>query len=98
MEGANLDRIQVIKGWLDENGVPQEKVFDVVWSGNRTLSANGKLSAVGNTVDAKTATYTNTIGEITLQTTWKDPEFDAAKSAFYYLLHCTDIIYVQMII
>ena len=60
--GANLDRIQVVKGWLDSSGDTQEKVYDVVWSGDRTPGADGKLPAVGNTVDATTATWTNTIG------------------------------------
>jgi hypothetical protein len=84
-ENANLDRIQIVKGWIDENGETQEKVFDVVWSNNRTLDANGKVHAVGNTVDLKTATYTNDIGAIALESTWEDPEFDPNVSAFYYV-------------
>ena len=82
--GANLDRIQVVKGWLDAKGDVQEKVYDVAWSGSRKPGANGKLTAVGNTVDMKTATYTNTIGAPELTTTWKDPDFDASLKAFYY--------------
>ncbi len=84
-EGANLDRVQVIKGYLDKEGNPQEKIFEVVWAGDRTIGANGKLPAIGNTVDIATATYTNDIGAVSLQTIWTDPEFDATQSAFYYL-------------
>ena len=84
-ESGNLDRVQIVKGWIDENGVTQEKIFDVVWSGNRTKNADGKIPAVGNSVDLKTATYTNNIGSITLESTWQDPEFDANTSAFYYV-------------
>lgn len=84
-EGANLDRVQVIKGWLDENGQPQEKIFDVAWSDDRVLDANNKLPSVGNTVDLETATYTNDIGAVTLQTVWSDPEFKTDTPAFYYL-------------
>ncbi len=84
-EGANLDRIQVIKGWVDKAGQTHEKIFNVAWSDNRTLNPDGKLPAVGNTVDLKTATYSNDIGAIKLQTIWKDPTFDASLSAFYYL-------------
>jgi hypothetical protein len=83
--GANLDRVQVVKGWLDAKGEVQEKVYDVAWSGSRKPGANGKLPAVGNTVDMKTATYSNTIGAPELTTTWKDPDFDASLKAFYYV-------------
>ena len=83
--GANLDRVQVVKGWLDAKGNLQEKVYDVAWSGNRKPGANGKLPAVGNTVDLKTATYSNSIGAPELTTTWKDPDFDASLKAFYYV-------------
>ena len=84
--GANLDRIQIIKGWLDAKGQTQEKVYDVVWSdaATRKPDANGKLPAVGDTVDVANATWTNTIGDPELITVWKDPDFDAAQSAFYY--------------
>ncbi|WP_114325364.1 DUF3604 domain-containing protein [Candidatus Colwellia aromaticivorans] len=81
---ANLDRIQVIKGWLNADGTTAEKVFDVVWSDNRKKQKNGKLPAVGNTVDINTGKYTNNIGTAQLSTTWKDPEFNPNQRAFYY--------------
>jgi hypothetical protein len=84
--GANLDRIQVIKGWLDAKGQVQEKVYDVVWSGNRKPDPKtGKLPAVGSTVDVANATWTNTIGAPELIAVWKDPDFDPAQRAFYYV-------------
>jgi hypothetical protein len=82
--GGNLDRIQIIKGWLDSRGNTHEKVYDVVWSGDRAPGDNGKLPAVGNTVDAATANFTNTIGSPELATVWTDPDFDPEQSAFYY--------------
>jgi hypothetical protein len=81
---GNLDRIQVVKGWLDDQGRRQEKVYDVVWSGDRTPNADGKLPPVGNTVDVANATWTNTIGSSELFTVWTDPDFDANLPAFYY--------------
>jgi hypothetical protein len=75
--GANLDRIQIVKGWLDKSGKTHEKVYDVVWSGDRKPGANGKLPAVGNTVNVKNADWTNTIGSADLSTVWTDPDFDA---------------------
>jgi hypothetical protein len=81
---GNLDRIQVIKGWLDSAGEKHEQVYDVVWSGDRELDANGKLPAVGNTVDVKNATWVNSIGSPELMTVWKDPDFDPSERAFYY--------------
>jgi hypothetical protein len=83
-DGANLDRIQIVKGWVDAKGEPNDKVIDVVWSGDRKKGANGKLSAVGNTVDVKGATYANTIGSPELLGSWTDPEFDPKKPALYY--------------
>jgi hypothetical protein len=81
--GGNLDRIQVIKGWYD--GKQQfEKVYDVAWSGDRKPGKDGKVPAVGNTVDAKTASWTNTIGASELGTVWTDPDFDPKQRAFYY--------------
>lgn len=81
--GANLDRIQIIKGWT-EGGATKEKVYDVAWSGDRAPGGDGKLPAVGNTVDAKTASWTNTIGSAELGTVWTDPDFDPKQKAFYY--------------
>jgi hypothetical protein len=81
---ANLDRIQIVKGWLDANGKQQEKVFDVAWSGERSAGPNGKLPAVGNTVDLRTGEFANTIGEPQLSAVWQDPDFDPGQSAFYY--------------
>ena len=82
--GANLDRIQVIKGWVDSDGATHEKVYDVAWSGERAPDFAGKLPGVGNTVDVKTATWTNTIGAAELIAVWQDPDFDPAQRAFYY--------------
>ena len=82
--GANLDRIQIIKGWLDADGKTHEKVYDVKWSGDRKPGKDGKLPAVGNTVDARTANFTNTIGSSELGTVWTDPDFDPKQKAFYY--------------
>jgi hypothetical protein len=82
--GANLDRIQIVKGWLDNKGTTHEKVYDVAWSDERKLGADGKLPAVGNTVDVASATWTNTIGAGQLGARWIDPDFDPAQSAFYY--------------
>jgi len=81
---GNLDRIQIVKGWLDKNGKPQEKVYDVVWSGEREPDASGRLPPVGNTVDVANATWTNTIGDPELITVWRDPAFDPKQRAFYY--------------
>jgi hypothetical protein len=83
--GANLDRIQVIKGWLDANGEAQQKIYDVVWSGDRTIGSDGKVPAVGNTVDINTALYTNDIGAAQLATVWTDPDFNPDSTAFYYI-------------
>ncbi len=82
--GANLDRIQIVKGWLDADGETHEQVYDVAWSGSRRPAANGKVPAVGNTVDIENATWTNTIGASELATVWTDPDFDPDQQAFYY--------------
>jgi len=83
---ANLDRVQVVKGWVDKAGQAHEKVFDVVWSDMaKRAIVNGKVPAVGDTVDVNTATVANTIGAPTLATVWTDPEFDPAQRSFYYL-------------
>ncbi|TPE51887.1 DUF3604 domain-containing protein [Amaricoccus solimangrovi] len=81
---GNLDRIQIIKGWLDAEGGMREKIYDVAWSGDREPDADGKLPPVGNTVDVEHATFTNTIGAPELITVWTDPDFDPALKAFYY--------------
>ncbi|MDA1208085.1 MAG: DUF3604 domain-containing protein [Proteobacteria bacterium] len=84
--GANLDRIQVVKGWLVSDGTVEERVYDVAWSGSRKVSPDtGKLPAVGSTVDEKSASYLNTIGATSLATYWQDPDFDASQRAFYYV-------------
>ncbi len=81
---GNLDRIQIVKGWLNADGSTAEKVFDVAWSGERKKDSNGKVPAVGNTVNLETGAYTNTIGTAQLAAAWTDPEFDPAQRAFYY--------------
>ncbi len=83
--GANLDRVQVVKGWLDDNGVSHEKVFDVVWSDERQLDKNGKLASVGDTVSRVDGSVQNTIGSVELATIWQDPEFNSGQRAFYYV-------------
>jgi len=84
-KSANLDRIQVVKGWLDSGGQKHEKVFDVAWAGERKPGPDGKLPAIGNTVDLKTATYANTIGAAELAVAWSDPEFKSGERAVYYV-------------
>ena len=83
--GANLDRYQIIKGWVDKAGKTQERVYDVAVSGGRKIGADGRCrTSVGNTVDVANATWTNTIGAPELIAVWRDPEFDPALRAFYY--------------
>jgi len=84
--GANLDRIQMIKGWLDGKGALHERVYDVAWGDaeRRKAGADGKVPAVGSTVDVANASWTNTIGDSELAVVWTDPEFDATQRAFYY--------------
>lgn len=82
---GNLDRIQIIKSWVGADGEPQDQVYDVVWSGSRKADAKGKVPAVGNTVNVKNATFTNTIGSAELKATWTDKSFDAAQGAVYYV-------------
>jgi hypothetical protein len=81
---GNLDRVQIIKGWLDGDGKTHERVYEVAWSGDRKPGADGKLPPVGNTVDLQTGRYTNDIGAEILTAVWEDPDFDAAQPAFYY--------------
>ncbi len=82
---GNLDRIQIVKGWVNGSGDRQEKVYDIVWSGDRQPGSNGKLPPVGNTVDVANASWTNTIGSAELVTTWTDPDFDPSVPAVYYM-------------
>jgi hypothetical protein len=85
-DGANLDRVQIIKGWLDKAGELHERIYDVAVSDGRKIGADGRSKEkVGNTVDVATATYTNTIGDALLMAYWKDPDFDAEEHAFYYV-------------
>jgi len=83
---GNLDRIQIVKGWLDKKGNTHEKVYNVAWgdANSRPVDKNGNIPAVGNTVNVTTATWTNTIGDPELITVWADPDFDPAQRAFYY--------------
>jgi hypothetical protein len=84
--GGTLDRIQMVKGWLDSDGELHEKVHDIVWSDNRIQDpSTGKLPPVGNTVNTAEATWTNTIGDTQLSTVWQDPDFDNTEQAFYYV-------------
>ena len=85
-DGANLDRVQIIKGWLDANGDTHERIYDVAVTGDRQVGADGRArQPVGNTVDIATATYKNTIGQATLTAHWEDPDFDPNEHAFYYV-------------
>jgi hypothetical protein len=84
--GAYLDRVQIIKGWLDGRGVTHEKVIDVAWSGERRPNPQtGQVPLVGSSVDLRNATWTNTIGAPVLSAFWRDPEFDQGQHAFYYV-------------
>jgi hypothetical protein len=83
---GNLDRVQVIKGWIDANGKLHERVYDVAVSNGRKIDSNGRCKQpVGNTVDLETATWSNSIGDTSLGAVWTDPDFDAGESAFYYV-------------
>ncbi len=83
--GGNLDRVQIVKGWIDDSGETRQRVHDVAWSDERSLDAEGTLPPVGNTVDETTASYTNTIGAAQLAAVWRDPDFDPEQRAFYYV-------------
>jgi len=84
-DGPNLDRVQIIKGWLSADGEMQEKVYNVAWSDGRETDADSKLPPVGNTVDVATATWSNTIGAPILFAHWTGPDFDSGQRAFYYV-------------
>lgn len=83
-EGANLDRIQIIKGWVDADGTLHEEIINAVWSGDRSIGADGSLDPVGNTVNLETAEYSNDIGGPTLMGSWTDEGFDPQRPAYYY--------------
>jgi hypothetical protein len=83
--GANLDRVQVVKGWIDGDGSTHERVYDVFWSDGREPGADGSVPAVGSTVDLATASYENSIGSVAMQGMWRDPAFDPTQPAFYYV-------------
>ena len=90
--GANLDRVQIVKGWLGEGGETFERVYDVAWSKSdpkrrdrRRIRRSGKLDPVGTTVDASSASFTNALGAAELTTVWRDPDFDPSEAAFYYV-------------
>lgn len=85
-DGANLDRVQIIKGWLDAEGETHERIYDVAVSDGREIGADGRCKTpVGNTVNVAEVTYTNSIGEPFIQASWSDPDFDANERAFYYI-------------
>ena len=85
-DGANLDRVQIIKGWLDSDGKTHERIYDVAVSDGREIGADGRCKTpVGSTVDVDDASYTNSIGDVMLMTHWKDPDFDPKQRAFYYV-------------
>lgn len=85
-DGANLDRVQIIKGWLDSNGETHERIYDVAVSDGREIGADGRArEAVGSTVDIEAATFTNSIGDALMSTYWQDPDFDSSEPAFYYV-------------
>ncbi len=85
-DGANLDRVQIIKGWLDADGKPQERIYDIAVSDGRSIGPDGRCTEpVGNTVDVEQASYSNAIGDAVLGAYWHDPEFDPAQRAFYYV-------------
>ncbi len=85
VDGANLDRIQVIKGWLNADGSTGEQIYDVAWSDDREIGRDGQLVSVGNTVNVEDASFTNSIGEPMLFAHWRDPDFDPTQRAFYYV-------------
>ena len=82
--GANLDRIQIVKGWVDSDGNHHEEIIDVAWSGDRQPGADGKVPAINNTVDVSTATYENSIGSPILIGSWTDRKFDPQQYSLYY--------------
>jgi hypothetical protein len=84
-DGANLDRVQMVKGWMDGSGRTHEKVYDIALSDGREVGPDGKVPPVGDTVDGANASYTNTIGDALLFADWIDPDFEPSQHAFYYV-------------
>jgi len=84
-ENGSLDRIQIVKGWANADGTLNEKVYDVVWSGDRKMDGNGKVPSIGNSVNLENATWDNSIGATELKAVWTDEDFDPALEAFYYV-------------
>jgi hypothetical protein len=85
-DGANLDRVQIIKGWLGANGKTRERIYDIAVSDGRKIGGDGRCKTpVGNTVDVADASYTNSIGDAMLMAHWQDPDFDPKQRAFYYV-------------
>jgi len=86
VDGANLDRVQIVKGWLDGKGELHEQVYDVMCSDDRAINSEHRCDKpVGNTVNVEKATYTNSIGDALMLAYWKDPDFDPSQRAFYYV-------------
>ena len=83
--GANLDRLQIVKGWVNADGKTQEQVYNIAWSGKREIAADGRLPSVGSTIDYEAASYTNSIGAPQLVAAWTDPDFDPEIASFYYV-------------
>ena len=83
-KGANLDRVQIVKGWIDEQSQLHERVYDVAWSGDRETNDNGKLPPVTNTVDLKSGRYENSVGHESFTVKWIDPDFNVSQKSFYY--------------
>ena len=83
--GANLDRVQIVKGWIDRDGKSREKIYDVAWSDDRDFDSSGQLEPAGNTVDLTTGMHENTIGETDFFTIWQDPDFNRDEPSFYYI-------------
>ena len=84
-DGANLDRVQVVKGWREANGKLREQVYDVALSDERQADASGNVPAVGTTVEFENASYSNSIGDPELAVVWSDASFDPTEHAFYYV-------------
>ena len=85
-QSGNLDRIQIVKGYLNDNGEAEERIYDVAVSDDRKIDANGRCKTpVGSTVDLQTGNYTNSIGSAQFAAVWTDPDFDSSKRAFYYV-------------